>query len=113
MMYNRMREQMMHLLSDMASVNFADAPNYKLMVALCARFKADNIPDYVAERLAASMSINISQACSDDQELMQKVVSTYADALLHLLTQIKQDFPSCAYDVLLIMASQFKIEMDF
>lgn len=104
---------MISLLSEIDKANLAEAPEYQLMVMLSNRFKSLGVPDYVAERLVGNMKITLSGKCVQDKELMAKVLDTYGLAVQRLLVQIKQDFPSCPYDVLLAMAPKLQIEMNF
>lgn len=113
MAYPLMRDRMIDLLSEIDKANFADAPEYQLMVLLSNRFKSLGVPDYVAERLVANMKITLSGECVQDKALMEKVLDTYGDAVRRMLAQIKQDFPSCPYDVLLALAPKLQIEMNF
>lgn len=83
--YSYMRDQMIDLFTALSRVNIADAPNYKVMVALCERLKANGLPAEVAERLVPRMDIKISDQAAADDELIRLAVECYADLVMRML----------------------------
>lgn len=112
-MYSRMRDEMIDLFGQIGSMDISQAPNYKMMLALCNRFKADGMPAEAAERLVACMDIKISPNVGKDDELMLRAVECYGDLVQRMTDQISKDFSSNPYQILESMASQFSLHMEF
>lgn len=113
MMYNRMRDQMMDMFDALKKLELSEAPNYKFMVALSERLKADGVPTQVAERLVTGMTVKIGESAGADKELMRRAVECYADLIVRMRDQIQKDFSSNAYDILESIAHEFALTMEF
>ena len=113
MSYDYLRDQMIDLFAEIGRMDITQAPNYKMMVALCTRFKADGMPAEAAERLVARMDIKISPDVGKDDELMRRAVECYGDLVQRMADQISKDFTGNPYQILESMASQFSLHMEF
>jgi hypothetical protein len=113
MSHNYMRNQMMDLLDHLSKVNIAQAPNYRMMIALRDSFENYGVPRATAERLVATMKISVSEQAVNDQELVRRVCETYGALVANMYRIISADFENSADDVLVSMAGQFSITMEF
>lgn len=113
MTYNYMRDHMIYLLDELSKVNIAQAPNYRMMIALRDAFVDYGVPNATAEQLVAAMQINVSEQAGNDAELMRRVCETYGVLVADMYRTISADFGSSADLMLVRMAGQFSITMDF
>lgn len=113
MMYNHMRDQMIDLLTQLGKVNIAQAPNYRIMIALRDAFVSYGVPRATAEQLVATMKISVSEQAANDAELVRRVCETYGVLVGGMYRVISVDFDTSADQVLISMASQFSITMEF
>ena len=112
-MNSSMRDQMMNLINSLAQVKVAEAPTYQVMVSLSRRLKSFGIPPEVAEHLVARMPISVSQTAAEDEELVNRLIEANCDLIVNMLNAIRQDFETDPYEILMLMASQFEIKMEF
>lgn len=112
-MYNHMRDQMIDLLDQLSKVNISQAPNYRLMIALRDSFENHGVPRATAEKLVATMKISVSEQAVNDAELVQRVCETYGALVGDMYNMIQADFVSSADQVLMCMAGQLSITMEF
>lgn len=112
-MYNHMRDQMIDLLTQLGKVNIAQAPNYRMMIALRDSFENYGVPRATAERLVSTMKISVSEQAANDAELVRRVCETYGALVGDMYNVIQADFESSADQMLVRIAGQFSITMEF
>jgi hypothetical protein len=112
-MYSYQRDQMQDLLDRMGKVNIAQAPNYRMMVLLRDAFVAHGVPRATAEQLVSTMKISVSEQAVNDVELVRRVCETYGVLVADMYKIISADFESSADQILVCMAGQFSITMEF
>lgn len=112
-MYNHMRNQTIDLLDQLSGVRMEDAPNYKCMLALRDSFVYYGVPKPTAEQLVATMKISVSEQAVNDSELMRRVCETYGVLVGDMYRVIKLDFESSADHMLVQMAGQMSVQMEF
>lgn len=112
-MYNHMRNQMIDLLDQLSKVNIAQAPNYRMMIALRDAFVDYGVPNATAEQLVSTMKISVSEQAANDQELVRRVCETYGVLVADMYRTISVDFGSSADLMLVRIAGQFSITMEF
>lgn len=113
MNYNYMRDTMVDALRALSDLDISQTPNYRFMVRLCNRLKAEGMMPITAEKMVAAMNITASQKVVDDEKFIQMVEDTYSKLIMGVLNQIRNDFESDPDQVLLSIAHQFKLNMDF
>jgi hypothetical protein len=112
-MHNYMRDQMIDLLDQLSKVNIAEAPNYRIMLQLRDAFVNHGVPRATAEQLVATITINVSEQAANDDELVRRVCETYGVLVGDMYRVISADFESSADQMLVRMAGQFSISMEF
>ena len=112
-MYDRMRNKMIDLLDELSKVNISQAPNYRMMIALRDAFVDYGVPNATAEQLVATMKISVSEQAANDAELVRRVCETYGVLVADMYRTISADFGSSADHMLVRMAGQFSITMEF
>lgn len=113
MTYNYMRDQMMDLLTQLSKVNVTEAPNYRMMIALRDAFVTYGVPRATAEQLVSTMKISVSEQAANDAELVRRVCETYGVLVGGMYQVISADFESSADQMLVRMAGEFSITMEF
>jgi pyrroline-5-carboxylate reductase len=104
---------MIDVLDQLSRVNMAQAPNYRMMVALRDAFVNYGVPRATAELLVSKMKISVSEQAVNDAELVRRVCEAYGVLVGDLYVMISKDFESTPDQVLLAMAGQLSITMEF
>ncbi len=113
MSYSYMRDQMIDVLEQMSRMNLSQAPNYRMMVALRDAFVNYGVPRATAELLVSTMKISVSEQAVNDKELMRRVCEGYGVMVGDMYRMISADFVSSPDQVLLAMAGQLSLTMEF
>lgn len=111
--YEHMRNKMMDALDTLRKVDIAQAPDYRMMVALREHFIAYGVPPSTAELMVGHMTIDVSERAVNDPELMRRVCETYGVLVGDIYAQIQKDFVHNPDQILLSMASHISIKMNF
>ena len=112
-MYNHMRDQMIDLLDQLSKIKCSTAANYRMMIALRDAFVDYGVPRATAEQLVAIMKISVSEQAVNDAELVRRVCETYGVLVGDMYHTIKQDFETSPDQMLISIAGQFSITMEF
>ena len=111
--YSYMRDQMINVLDQLSRVDIAQTPNYRMMVSLRDAFVNYGVPRATAELLVSEMKISVSEQAVSDAELMRRVCETYGVLVGDMYRMILSDFQSSPNQVLVAMAGQMSITMEF
>ena len=111
-MSNQSRSQLLEYIHLLENVNISQTPNYRMMLTLRNAISERGIPVHVANRIVTTMTLNVSEVAINDTDLVNRVVSVYADTLSKLNAHLEQDFGD-ADQMLISMAASMHIEMDF
>jgi hypothetical protein len=111
--YSYMRDQMIDVMEQMSRINVSESPNYRMMVSLRDAFVNYGVPRATAELLVSEMKISVSAASVNDAELMRRVCEGYGVLVGDMYRMISKDFESSPDQVLLAMAGQMSITMEF
>lgn len=111
--YSRMRDQMIDLLDQLSKVRPTEAPNYRMMLSLRDAFVEYGVPRATAEMLVSKMKISVSEQAANDAELVRRVCETYGVLVGDMYRTMQADFETSADQVLVAIASQFSITMEF
>jgi hypothetical protein len=112
-MYNRMRDQMIDLLTELGKVDISKQPNYLARVALRDALVAYGVPRPTSEMLVSTMKVSVSAQAVNDAELMRRVCETYGVLIGGMYRTIVTDFETNADQVLQAMCADMSLQMEF
>jgi len=111
--YDYMRNRMIDVLTKMSRMDVKNAPNYRMMLALRDAFVAYGVPKASAELLVGAMKISVSEQAVNDPELMRRVCEAFGVLVGDMYQAIRTDFETNPDQILLSMAGQLSINMEF